>query len=190
MILLKTIPISTILKPHFSITFGKSATAGAHTVKSFKATIWFFCSTIPTGIGGKRKKHLIDIYAEKCGVTLDQRRPAIYLSDSDLQEAQNKLDELGISNTDKLFILAPETRSKQNMREWPHERITALIQKIIQHHECKVITFASKNNPNDYNGTIQLKGFPLGPSSAMISKAWMFLGVDNGLTHIASCFDV
>jgi ADP-heptose:LPS heptosyltransferase len=24
----------------------------------------------------------------------------------------------------------------------------------------------------------------------MISKAWMFLGVDNGLTHIASCFDI
>lgn len=138
----------------------------------------------------KEKKHLIDIYAEKCGVTLDQRRPAIYLSDSDLQEAQNKLDELGISNTDKLFILAPETRSKQNMKEWPHERITALIQKIIQHHECKVITFVSKNNPNDYNGTIQLKGLPLGPSFAMISKAWMFMGMDNGLTHIASCFDI
>ena len=138
----------------------------------------------------KAKKHLVDIYAEKCGVTLERRRPIIYLNDSDAETAQNKLDELGITETDRLLILAPETRSKQEMKEWPHDRVLALIQKIRKNHDCKIITFVSKNNLYDYNGTISLKGYPLGPSVAMIREANMFLGVDNGLTHIASCFDI
>jgi len=138
----------------------------------------------------KAKKHLVDIYAEKCGVNLEQRRPIIYLHDNDLEKAQNKLNELGVSANDKLLILAPEARSKKEMKEWPHGRIITLIQKITQNRNCKIITFTSKDNSNDYNGTIELKGFPLGPSCAMISKASMFLGVDNGLTHVASCFDI
>lgn len=138
----------------------------------------------------KAKKHLVDIYAEKCGVTLERRRPVIYLSDEDSATAQKKREELGITGTDRLLVLAPETRSKQEMKEWPPDRVLALIRKIRQNHDCKIITLVSKNHPYDYNGTISLKGYPLGPSAALIRQADMFLGVDNGLTHIASCFDV
>jgi ADP-heptose:LPS heptosyltransferase len=138
----------------------------------------------------KQKKHLIDIYSEKCGVTLDQRRPVMYLDEHDTEVASKKLRELGVSSADRLLILSPETRSKKEMKEWPYSRFLDLIQKINENYDFKVITFVSKDNPYDYNGTIPLKGFPLGPSAAMIRRANMFLGVDNGLTHIASCFDV
>ena len=138
----------------------------------------------------KQKKHLLDIYAEKCGVTLKQRRPIIYLDGKDIQEAQKKLNELGISRNNKLLILSPETRSKKEMKEWPYDRFISLIQKINQNYDFKIITFVSKENPHDYTGTIPLKGYPLGPSSAMIQKAGFYIGLDNGLTHIASCFDV
>ena len=138
----------------------------------------------------KPQKHLLDIYAEKCGVTLEQRRPLIYLDDNDIQEAQNKLNELGISKNDKLMILSPETRSKKEMKEWPYDRFISLIEKINKNYDFKIITFVSKENPYDYDGTIPLKGYPLGPSSAMIQEANFYLGLDNGLTHMASCFDV
>ena len=138
----------------------------------------------------KPKKHLVDIYAEKCGVNLKNRRPIFYLSDNDYEEAHNKFNELGFSDNDKILILAPETRSKKKMKEWPHERFLALIQKINKNHDFKIVTFVSKDNPYDYNGTIPLKGFALGPSAAMIRRANFYLGLDNGLTHIASCFDV
>ena len=140
--------------------------------------------------GGSLKKHLLDIYAEKCGVSLPERRPLIYLDEKDKQEAQNKLDELNISEYDKLLILSPETRSKKEMKEWPHDRFLSLIQKINQNYNFKIITFVSKENLYEYDGTIPLKGYPLGPSSAMIKKAGFYIGLDNGLTHIASCFDV
>jgi len=138
----------------------------------------------------KPKKHLLDIYAEKCGVTLSERRPLIYLDEKDIQKAQNKLDELNISKYDKLMILSPETRSKKEMKEWPHDRFLSLVEKINKNYDFKIITFVSKENPHEYDGTIPLKGFPLGPSSAIIKKANFYIGLDNGLTHIASCFDV
>ena len=138
----------------------------------------------------KPKKHLLDIYAEKCGVNLKERRPVIYLNDSDFEEAQKKLNELGISNNEKFLVLSPETRSKKKMKEWPYDRFLSLIQKIRQNHDFKIITLVSKENPYNYDGTIPLKGYPLGPSAAMISRSNFYLGLDNGLTHIASCFDV
>ena len=138
----------------------------------------------------KSKKHLIDIYAEKCGVILEQRRPIFYLDKDDFHEAKKKLLELGISENDKLLVLSPETRSKKKMKEWPYERFLSLIQKIRENHDFKIVTMVSKDNLNDYDGTISLKGYPLGPSAAMISRSNFYLGLDNGLTHIASCFDV
>ena len=138
----------------------------------------------------KQKKHLIDIYSEKCGVTLDQRRPVMYLDEHDTEVASKKLRELGVSSADRLLILSPETRSKKEMKEWPYNRFLDIIQKINENYDFKIVTFVSKDNPYNYNGTIPLKGFPLGPSAAMIRRADMFLGADNGLTHIASCFDV
>ena len=137
----------------------------------------------------KSKKHLVDIYSEKCGVTLSERRPLIYLDEKDINEAQRKLNELDISD-EKLLILSPETRSKKEMKEWPYDRFLSLVEKINQNYNYKIITFVSKENPYDYKGTIPLKGYPLGPSSAMIKKADFYIGLDNGLTHIASCFDV
>ena len=136
------------------------------------------------------KKHLMDIYAEKCGVTLEQRRPIFYLNENDFREADKKILELGISEQDKLLVLSPETRSKKKMKEWPYERFLPLIQKIRYNYNFKIVTMVSKDNPNEYNGTIPLKGYPLGPSAAIISRSNFYLGLDNGLTHIASCFDV
>jgi len=138
----------------------------------------------------KPRKHLLDIYAEKCGVSLKERRPIIYLNDNDFKEAKKKLSELEISNNDKFLVLSPETRSKKKMKEWPFDRFLSLIQKIRQNHNFKIVTLVSKENPHSYDGTITLKGYPLGPSAAMISRSNFYLGLDNGLTHIASCFDV
>jgi ADP-heptose:LPS heptosyltransferase len=114
----------------------------------------------------------------------------MYLDNYDNEEAMKKLSELGISSTDNFLVLSPETRSKKKMKEWPYDRFLTLIQKINQNYDFKIITFVSKDNPYDYNGTILLKGFPLRPSAAIIRAATLYLGLDNGLTHIASCFDV
>ena len=138
----------------------------------------------------KLRKHLVDIYAEKCGVNLEKRRPIFYLNENDYKEAQRKFNDIGISDNDKVLVLSPETRSKKQMKEWPYDRFLSLIQKIRENYNFKIVTMVSQDNPYDYDGTIPLKGFALGPSAAMIKRAAFYIGLDNGLTHIASCFDV
>jgi ADP-heptose:LPS heptosyltransferase len=76
------------------------------------------------------------------------------------------------------------------MKEWPYDRFLLLINKIKKNHNFKIVTMVSQDNPYAYDGTIPLKGFSLGPSAAMIKGATFYLGLDNGLTHIASCFDI
>ncbi|MEE2987220.1 MAG: hypothetical protein VX667_05475, partial [Nitrospinota bacterium] len=64
----------------------------------------------PTREWWKEKKHLIDIYAEKCGVHLETRRPIMYLNDEDKVQGTELLDQAGFEYGDKLVVLCPEVR--------------------------------------------------------------------------------
>ncbi|PIQ96948.1 MAG: hypothetical protein COV67_06855 [Nitrospinae bacterium CG11_big_fil_rev_8_21_14_0_20_56_8] len=138
----------------------------------------------------KEGKHLIDIYQEKCGVVLERRRPVIYLDGKDEAEGQAFLDKMGIEPGDTLIVLSPEVRSKREMKEWPHRNFQELIRRIRNNFKVKIITFVSRDSDREYDGTICIKGFPMRPSAAVIRKADLYLGLDNGLTHIAAGFDV
>ncbi|QPJ65198.1 MAG: glycosyltransferase family 9 protein [Candidatus Nitrohelix vancouverensis] len=138
----------------------------------------------------KEGKHLVDIYQEKCGVQLERRQPEMYLNRRDEERAREFLQSKGIEDDDYLIVLSPETRSKKEMKEWPPERFDQLIEKIHAHKKVKFLNFVSEENPHPFNGTISAKGFPLRPSAAIIRRSSLFIGLDNGLTHIASCFDI
>lgn len=137
----------------------------------------------------KARKHLIDIYAEKCGVELESRRPAMYLSAEDTARAEEVFRENNISKEDKLVVLSPEVRSKREMKEWPLPHFLRLIERINEQHCVKIMVFGSQDECREYPGTITLRGLPIGPSSAIIRRADLFIGLDNGLTHIAGAFD-
>lgn len=137
----------------------------------------------------KERKHLIDLYAEKCGVTLENRRPAMYLSAEDEAQAEAVFRQYKISRDDKLVVLSPEVRSKREMREWPFPNFLKLIAQINARHCVKIVVFGSEDECRDYPGTIMLRGLPIGPSSAIIRRADLYIGMDSGLTHIAGAFD-
>lgn len=137
----------------------------------------------------KSGKHLIDIYAEKCGVTLATRRPAMYLSAGDIAAADEVLRQNNVAQEDTLVVMSPEVRSKRELREWPFSYSLRLIEEINRHHCVKIIVFGSQDEQRNYPGTIMLRGLPIGPSSAIIRRANLFIGFDSGLTHIAGAFD-
>ena len=69
------------------------------------------CSGFQYGFTFDEKIQDGDSEIEKCGVTLKQRRPIIYLDGKDIQEAQKKLNELGISRNNKLALIRAETEN-------------------------------------------------------------------------------
>lgn len=135
----------------------------------------------------KKGKHLIDIYAEKCDIALETRRPAVYLSAEDEVQAESLLRQHGISKDDKLIVLSPEVRSKKEVKEWPHKSFVQLIEKVRPY--AKIVVFVSPADCREYPGTITIKDPPIGAASVIIRSANLFIGLDNGLTHIAGAFD-
>jgi ADP-heptose:LPS heptosyltransferase len=137
----------------------------------------------------KQGKHLIDIYAEKCGVVLPQRRGVIHLSSDDEEQGREILHRNGIAPEDFLVVMAPEVRSKREVKEWPHGHFIRLIERIHAHKRVKIIAFVSPQETREYPGTIVLRD-PIGPSAAVIRSANAFIGLDCGLTHIAGALNV
>jgi len=138
----------------------------------------------------KPRKHLMEIYERKCGVSLKRRRSYIPVDQEDKEAADRFLQDNGVVEEDFLIVLSPEARSKKDMKEWPPNRFNELIKKIRNQRDVKIVNFASKDNPHDFGGTIDAGGFPLRPSADIIRRADLYIGLDNGLTHIASGYDV
>ena len=144
----------------------------------------------PTREWWKEKKHLIDIYAEKCGVHLETRRPIMYLNDEDKVQGTELLDQAGFEYGDRLVVLSPEVRSKQEIKEWPQNNFFELIKKINKIPCVKILLFISSTGPDHFPGTITFKNPCIRAAAEVIRRAELFIGLDNGLTHIAASFDV
>ncbi len=50
----------------------------------------------PSKKGLDKGQHLIDLYAEKCGITVERRRPIVYLNEEDEVQADVILEQAGI----------------------------------------------------------------------------------------------
>jgi len=135
-------------------------------------------------------KHLIDIYAEKCGVELETRRPAIYLSNEDKTEGDRLLRQAGFEYGDKLIVISPEVRSKKEVKEWPQHKFMELLKRIKGSRRIKIISFVSASGPDQFPGVATFRDTPIRASAEIIRRADFFIGLDNGLTHIAASFDV
>jgi ADP-heptose:LPS heptosyltransferase len=144
----------------------------------------------PTHDWWKEGKHLIDIYADRCGVTLERRRPLIYLNDDDEAQGEDILERAGIEKGGSFIVLAPETRSSRDIKEWPHQNFVELVQRIHENFSIKIITFVSPNSNRKYPGTVTIKDAPTIRSvAAVIKRAHLYLGLNNGLAHIAGAFE-
>ncbi|MEE9258056.1 MAG: glycosyltransferase family 9 protein [Nitrospinaceae bacterium] len=138
----------------------------------------------------KEKKHLIDIYAEKCGVTLDSRRPIMYINEDDKAEGDRLLRQAGFEYGDRLVVVSPEVRSKKEKKEWPHNQFAELIRRLKESKGVKIISFVSPKGPADFPGAVTFRDPPIRAAAEVVRRAELFIGLDNGLTHIAAAFDV
>lgn len=138
----------------------------------------------------KKGKHLIDIYADRCGVTLEHRRAIVHLNEKDISEGENIIRYAGIKKGEPFITISPESRSGGGVKNWPYNNFLELIKRINSKFQVQIITFVSPSSEMNYPGTIVVNNAPTIRSVAsVISQSSLHLGLDNGLTHIASAFE-
>lgn len=145
----------------------------------------------PNKKGLDKGQHIIDLYADKSEVTLENRRAIVYLNEEDNAQGDKVIEQAGIKKGEPFVVFSPETRFAKAAKEWPQSNFSELAKRIQNSFAVKIITFVSPSSKKEYLGTITVKNAPtIRAAAAVIGKSCLFLGCDNGLTHIASSFDL
>lgn len=135
--------------------------------------------------------HIIDNFVELCEVTLDSRRPIVYLGEEDEIAADTILSNAGIAKGEPFITVAPEARFAKLSKEWPEEKYYDLFLRIQKKWGIKTITFVPPSSQKKYRGTIVVQNAPTMQSiAAVIKRSLLYIGCDSGLTHVASAFDI
>jgi len=143
------------------------------------------------GIKLNKGNHIIDNFAQLCQVTLERRRPIVYLSEEDIAQGETIIEQAGIKKTEPFIVISPETRFAKGSKEWPTEKFKELVTEIRKKFALKIITFVSPTSDREYPGTVTVKNAPtIRAVAAVIKRSCLHIGCDSGLTHIAASFDI
>ena len=142
-----------------------------------------------------KEKHRIDLFSDMFGVKPKKRRPVIYLNENDKRQADAVIKNMNLED-ELLIVVGPEIagdperwKERHKKRAWPTKNFDDLTQKIQENYSVKIISLHAPNQKNTFKYMTQYKGFPIRASAHLISKADLYIGMDSGLTHIASCFE-
>ncbi len=136
------------------------------------------------------RRHLVERFADIAGIKIENKKPKFYFDHEDQSIADQFLKENGLSQNDLVIFIAHRTGGSRFLRNWPIKNFEQLVTQIKADTDCKVIVSGSKNDPIlNVDSVIHAMGFPLRPTACLIKRSNLFIGMDSGLTHIASCFD-
>lgn len=123
------------------------------------------------------------------------RRPIIYLNEEDERQAETLLKKHGVEEGEPYVVIACETEAgtkKIDFRMWGGAgHFPDLVERIRQKHKIKIVVLLPESSETEIPGAIRIRGEPtIRAGAAIIKRCALFIGVDCGLTHVASAFDV
>lgn len=129
-----------------------------------------------------RGKHLLELYAEACGVAAPARG-RVYVTDAHRTEAAAHLERLGVRD---FVYIVQLTRGRRPFRSWPlahhHELYTMLRRKT---DLPLVVDTTGSDDTALPDFCVPLGRLGIQPACAAIERARLFIGPDSGLTHVA-----
>ncbi len=131
--------------------------------------------------------HAVEAYARQAGVEPASRRPELFLTEAERDEARTILAEAGLTPGGTLIGLHASTSWPE--RTWPAERWDALAWELVVNRGCQV---AVLGQPADGEvvplpGAVDLRGrLGLRQLMGVISSLDGLVGADSGLLHIAT----
>jgi ADP-heptose:LPS heptosyltransferase len=129
-----------------------------------------------------RGKHLIELYAEACGV-VPPARGRVYLGESHRHEAAAHLDRLGVRD---FVYVAQLVRGRRPFRSWPLAHYHALYALLHKRTDLPIVVDTTGSDEAALPAfCVRLGRLGILPACAAIGRARLFVGPDSGLTHVA-----
>ncbi len=156
--------------------------------KHFKKS--YFLQIYPeyTGDLDNSNKHLIDFFAEKANIKLNLKNP--FFTNKNNKKYFKEFCKR--NNLRRGMYITIGHRASTSEKTWPLEYFKKLGKKIISENpELKIIFIGSKKDefPKDKK-FICLKGKNLGEVAEIIKNSKFFIGLEGGLIHLASSFEI
>lgn len=133
-------------------------------------------------------QHVVYFFAKKAGVKINDISPKLYISNSNIEEANNMLSKHGINN--KIIVIAPYcgfNRAENNNRCWATDNFIYIMENLREKYDVSFVVIGAKNDkPIEFSNTINVFGCDLLTVAALIRESSLFIGVDSGVTHMAA----
>jgi len=157
-------------------------------------------------INGYQDKHVVDYYLSLLNllnIKPKELKLQVYADEISKLWADNFIKDNGISNSDFLIGVAPcggQAFGKEaNIKRWPENKFSLLIDKLIEEFNAKILIFAGPNEKKEVSNIISglnnsARCFEFTDSSldqiiAMIDKCKLFIGNDTGPLRFADALD-
>lgn len=126
------------------------------------------------------------------GISVDGPLPRIYPGEEERAHAQRQLDQLGVKPGDFLVALCPVSR--QPYKVWPAKHFAHLADILVERYQAKIMLFHGPGEDH-FTDAVRLEmrhmALPEYPvpdllqMAALMEKAHLYLGNDNGPRHFA-----
>ena len=129
-----------------------------------------------------RGKHLIETYADACGVPAASKG-RVYLTAAHRRDAAAHLDRLGARD----FIYVVQlVRGRRPFRSWPIAHYQTLYAALRAKTSLRIVVDTTGSDDTTLpDFCVPLGRLGLMPACAAVERARLFVGPDSGLTHVA-----
>lgn len=129
-----------------------------------------------------RGRHLIQTYAEACGVPAESKG-RVYLTDAHRRDAAAHLDRLGVR--DFIYVVQLQRKSRP-FRSWPLTHYHELYARMRQKTTLPIVVDTTGSDETALpDFCVPIGRLGIMPACAAIERAHLFVGPDSGLTHVA-----
>jgi heptosyltransferase-2 len=157
-------------------------------------------------INGFQDKHVANYYLSLLNllnIKPKESKLEVYADKLSKLWADNFIKNNGISNSDFIIGVAPcggQAFGKEaNMKRWPEDKFSSLIDKLIEEFNAKILIFAGPNEKREVSNIIsglsnsarcfEFTDCSLDQIIAMIDKCKLFIGNDTGPLRFADALD-
>ena len=134
-----------------------------------------------------RRRHLSDVYAERCGCP-PPARGAVYVPAEHHRRAAAYLTAAGL---DDFIYVAQVIRASRRLRSWPLAHYHALYRMLRARGAGTILVDTVGSDETAMPDFCRrLEGLDVLTAAAVIGHARLYIGTDGGLTHVAAALNI